>query len=659
MAKWEQKSLLTPEMAAEAAIFENCVELVKELGGKYVGYAAWGNYVSLGIDNVGTVISTFNLFDTSLVAAIRLMKAGFTTVEQVENVINVADEQTARCARNIRGIWLTVFGQASENGVRYETALKYDDVVVNHNGMEYVKVELADVKACFERAANIAACLPLSDVIAFCRDAEAIKRFYGEYTIDATKKPEDFLREKPFFDYMKNVAQRGRKKLSVSVDRKGNRVVVEGAELGVKVNTNGQKQKLLTVVRDKSGKIVEREDGRGFLYKFDCVDLFQEVRAEAAEYLRELGELCLRVPVQKLPSSEMAEIKAVKDKMSKTVIPAVALQKEIWMSMSAAIQKQRRELEVKYGKKSYEVEQHVKDRKQHNNTCYAAVTNNVRRLFELAGVNDAVVRVRCLLAIVMGNLQTVRWTELSDFAHSVLPEEWFIYTMTMMKDDRFTPQETMDEVSFVQELTDEELAGLNGKKVTFKDGMIIINGVIVAVVDGVDMNGEFVLRVTDNGVYACHDIVSLVEVPKADSNTTVFVTKADSKTAGNVDYILDSVIDSEVTLAPYQKDAILVNKNGNMEKVGEFRCSYGRKNLHLLNSLYGNKQGVTGTVVEAVEGVYEEEGKGRKRIVVFVMKNTVETPDELAEAVVPDKTVAIEEKKPVITAKTADFGLTF
>ena len=656
MTKWEQKSLLTPEMAAEAAIFENAVEMANNMGGRFIGYGAWANYLSLGIDNVGTVISTFNLFDTALVAAIRLEKAGFTTVANVGTPVS---DELVRCARNIQGIWMTVFGKLQAEGTKYETALKYDNVVANHNGMEYVKVELVDVKACFERAANIAACLPLADVIAFCRDAEAIKRFYGEYTIDATKKPEDFLREKPFFDYMKNVAQRGRKELSVSVDRKGNRVVVEGAELGVKVGENGQKQKLLTVVRDKSGKVVEREDGRGYMYRFDCVDLFQEVRAEAAEYLRELGELCLQVPVQKLPSSEMAEIKAVKDKMSKTVMPAIALQKEIWMSMSAAIQKQRRELENKYGKKSYEVEQHIKDRKQHNNVCYAAVTNNVRRLFELAGVNDAVVRVRCLLAVVMGNLQTVKWAELSDFAHSVLPEEWFIYTMTMMKGDRFTPDETMDEVSFIEELTDEELAGINGKKVTFTDGMLVINGVIIAVANGVDLNGEFVLRVTDNGVFACHDIVSLVEVPKADSNTTVFVTKADVKTAGNVDYILDSVIDSEVTLAPYQKDAILVNKNGNMEKVGEFRCSYNGKNLHLLNSLYGNKQGVTGTVVEAVEGVYEEEGKGRKRIVVFVMKNTVETPDELAEAVVPDKTVAIEEKKPVITVETADFGLTF
>lgn len=656
MAKWEQKSLLTPEMAAEAAVFENAVEMANNMGGRFVGYAAWANYLSLGIDNVGTVISTFNLFDTALVAAIRLEKAGFTTVA---NVGTPASEELVRCAHNIQGIWMTVFGKLQAEGTKYETALKYDDVVANHNGMEYVKVELADVKACFERAANIAACLPLADVIAFCRDAEAIKRFYGEYTIDATKKPEDFLREKPFFDYMKNVAQRGRKELSVSVDRKGNRVVCEGAELGVKVGDNGQKQKLLTVVRDKSGKVVEREDGRGYMYKFDCVDLFQEVRAEAAEYLRELGELCLRVPVQKLPASEMAEIKAVKDKMSKTVMPAVALQKEIWMSMSAAIQKQRRELEAKYGKKSYEVEQHLKDRKQHNNTCYAAVTNNVRRLFELAGISDAVVRVRCLLAIVMGNLQTVKWAELSDFAHSVLPEEWFIYTMTMMRNDRFTPQETMDEVSFIEELTDEELAGINGKKVTFKDGMIIINGVIIAVANGADLNGEFVLRVTDDGVFACHDIVSLVKVPKADSNTTVFVTKSDFKTAGNIDYILDSVINNEVTLAPYQGDAILVNKNGSLERVGEFRCSYNRKNLHLLGALYGKKQGVTGTVVEAVEGVYEEEGKGRKRIVVFVMKNTVETPDELAEAVVPDKTVAIEEKKPVITVKTADFGLTF
>lgn len=656
MAKWEQKSLLTPEMAAEATFFENAVEMVNNMSGRFVGYGAWANYLSLGIDNVGTVISTFNLFDTALVAAIRLEKAGFTTVA---NVGTPASKELVRCAHNIQGIWMTVFGKLQAEGVRYETALKYDDVVENHNGMEYVKVELTDVKACFERAASIAACLPLADVIAFCRDAEAIKRFYGEYTIDATKKPEDFLREKPFFDYMKNVAQRGRRELSVSIDRKANRVVMEGNELGAKVGANGQEQKLLTVVRDKSGKIVEREDGRGYMYKFDCVDLFQEVRAEAAEYLRELGELCLQVPVQKLPSSEMAEIKAVKDKMSKTVMPAVALQKEIWMSMSAAIQKQRRELEAKYGKKSYEVEQHVKDRKQHNNTCYVAVTNNTRRLFELAGISDAVIRIRCLLAIVMGNLQTVRWTELSDFAHSVLPEEWFIYTMTMMKGDRFTPQETMDKVSFIEELTDEELAGLNGKKVTFKDGMLIINGTIIAVADGVDLNGEFVLRVTDDGVFACHDIVSLVEVPKADSNTTVFVTKADTKTTGNVDYILDSVIDSEVTLAPYQKDAILVNKNGNMERVGEFRCSYNGKNLHLLNSLYGNKQGVTGTVVEAVEGVYEEEGKGRKRIVVFVMKNTVETPDELAEAVVPDKTVAIEEKKPVITVKTTDFGLTF
>ena len=308
--KFQQKSLLTAEMMADVTVnFKNAIEMVNSHPGSFIGYGAWVNYISLGIDNVGTVISTFNLFDTALVGAIRLQKAGFVSVAQAEQA--PLSEELSRCAMNVRNIWLTVFGELGE-GVTYKTALKYDNIVKNHNGMEYVKVELDDVKACFARAAQISCALPLTDIESFCRDAEAIKRFYGEYTIDATKKPEDFLREKPFFDYMKNVSQRSRKEFSVKIDRSAHVVKVEGASLAERVDEDGKVQPFITVAVNKKGKEIQREDGNGVVRKFDCPDMFQEIRHESAKYLEELATLCMNVSVQKLPAEELKAISAVK-----------------------------------------------------------------------------------------------------------------------------------------------------------------------------------------------------------------------------------------------------------------------------------------------------------------------------------------------------------
>jgi len=646
--RFKQKSLLTEKMMVDVAVnFKNAIEMVNSHSGSFVGYGAWANYISLGIDNVGTVISTFNLFDTSLVSAIRLQQAGFVSVSQAEGA--PLSKELGRCAMNIRNTWLTVFGELGE-GVHYETALKYDNVVANHNGMEYVKVELDDVKECFSRAAKINTALPLTDIESFCRDAEAIKRFYGEYTIDATKKPEDFLREKPFFDYMKNVTQRSRQEFSVKIDRDTHTVKVEGASLAENVGEDGKVQPFLTIAVDKKGKEIQREDGNGAVRKFDCPDMFQEIRAQSAEYLKELATLCMGVPVQKLSAEELKKIANIKkDKdvnggvISKVLIPALGMQRGVWQSMTDYVKTYQKQLERRYGKKSVEVDEFVKAQKQHNNVCYNAVTNNVRRLFESAGINDAVTRVRVLLAVVCGNLQRVEWDKLSSFAQSALPEEWFIYTMTMMRDDVWTPSETMDKLVFRHELSDVELAGLNGVAVTLEDGMLRANGIVIAHTDGKDLNGQFVLRVTDDGVYACHDIISLVKVPEADKNVTLFVTGADEGTSSNLDNILEKVTGNEVRLVPFNGNAIMVNG----EKVGKFRCNINGKVNGLVNRLYGGAHGVKGNAVEVVRGRYEDEEKHVVRdIAVVVLKDTAAMTDEEVDGIgftpepeVPAKTV--------------------
>jgi hypothetical protein len=415
------------------------------------------------------------------------------------------------------------------------------------------------------------------------------------------------------------VSQRSRKELSVSLDRNANRVVVEGASVAPAVDKDGKAKKFLSV-REKNGKPIEREDGRGALMSFDMVDIYQEVRVEASKYLVELGELALKVPTQQLPKEEISAIAEVNRQYKKTVSPAVELLKQEWQSMANAIRRTRNEVERQFGKGSYAAEQHVKSAKRHNNACYDAVTNQLRTVFENAGIMDPVTRIRILLSAVMGNLQKVDWAKLSDFAHSALPEEWFIYTMTMMSQDVWTPNETMDKVSFTVELTDGQLAAINGRKVTFSDGMLAgKNGEIVAIADGVDLNGEFILRVADDGVYACHDIISLVQVPKANKNMVIFATASDPQTVANVDHILETMMDKEVRLAPFCKDAIVVDGKA----VGKFRCSLNGKTSKAINDMYGGANGVRGYVTEVVRGQYEEQDGKVKKVAVVVLRNSI------------------------------------
>ena len=664
----KRNSLMTKEMAAEMAVMENVISLGHD---EFVGYAAFMNYALLGIEDVGTVIKTNNIWTSTLVASKVLKPFGFKTAWEAKEAQNVLNKDITWAANTIIGVWATVFGVIKNSeGVAYETALGYDDNKSAHDGFEYVKVELDSAKACYDRASKMDGALNLDEVEQFSLDAEAIKRFYGEYTIDATKKPQDFLRDKPFFGYMQNVRQRSSEELSVSIDRNDKHIITEGVNVGYENKNWEMNIPGLVIKTDKKGKPVDREDGRGPLYTYDMVDVYQLVRGEegAAQYLVELAKLAAAVPTQVLPKEEIHELKLVKDAYKSTLVYGAIFMKNMWQSMTAAIRRLKKEVEKKYGKKSYTAEQYVKAQKKHNNECFAAITNQLRIMFEDANVMDPVTRVRVLLAAVINNgesLQRADWAKLSDFAHSALPEEWFCYTMHIMRNDAWTPAETMDKLTLLVELSDAQLTAINGRKVVLQDGMLVgKNNEVVGFVDGMDMNGEFVLRVADDGVYVCHDVVSLVEIPKADRNVTIFTTKSDRYTVANLNAILEGMMDKEVRLVPTDGDAIVVDG----QKIGEFRCgltkklfnkdgspkmkngkqAFERLGVTTINGLYGGSNGVRGYVSEVVRGEYEEENGKLNKCAVIVLKNiTAPMTDEEVDGIgyLPIKNLGNKEVK--------------
>lgn len=302
------------------------------------------------------------------------------------------------------------------------------------------------------------------------------------------------------------------------------------------------------------------------------------------------------------------EIRMIGMKFINTLIPALRMQKQMWQILP------------KPGKFSLDQFMATFD------VFYAALINNVRRLCELGHVEDPITRIRLLLFVVLTDSinNGERYSDsLLNFARQALPEEWIIYEMTIIKDE-YTPQETMDKVSFLKELTDEELVDINGKKVTFEDGMIIVDGVITAVTEGVDLNGEFILRVADDGVYACHDIV-----PKARTDIMAFCTAGDDITVSNLNNIWEKMKHKEVCLIPFKTDtvsnaAIVIDGI----EVGHFLCSEDDTDNTIINEFYGGKRingksvqnGIGGTPIAWLPVTYEYNKMGDRKIAVVVLK---------------------------------------
>lgn len=592
------------------------------------GICHYLDYMLLGIDEVGVVIVNFNPDSSERRALKNIASFGFATVQETKNALNRGKiggtqrerRQLKRDIAEVEAGFRVKYGIGNGEVARYETPFEYS--VTEINGFLQVKVTRDGVFEACARAQRLDPAIPISEAIQVVRDMEAIKRFFGEKTIDSAKKPDkDVMGGIPLMDNMKRVKMRSRTALSLTLNWDSRKAVIGGFKKDPNRDT----------------ELVKRVNKDGSVTEFvDLNDMWNQSRSEFFGYAKEIADELMKVSGQQLPREEvLAVMMAVKKHGD--VVRALALLKQILQSATTALAKKKAEYESLYKKGSYRAEAWAKTAKAENNELYPDVRNQARLICELGKVNDPVERVRCALASVLfQNLNTkaqVNWDKLSGFVSNALDVEWQIYKLHVEKGNAWTPQETMDEVSFNEELTDEQLVAINGTTMVFENGASYDEDGEEVCYGKVELNGEFTIRVADDGIYACRNLTEVLTglIPKANSDRILFTTS--EKT--NVKAFKAAVLQQPVTLAPMKRDAILVtNQNGAIRQVGNFRTvdhfdmvqgKFKPAISRVTNKLYGGNAGVTGTVEKVIHGVYET-ARGRQEIAICTMSITHETP---------------------------------
>lgn len=621
------------------------------------------DYKILNIDEVGVVIVAFNP-DSSVRRALKnLQRFGYATIQELANALNhgqltVSQKERRQLRRDIvevQSYFKVVFGVHKKNGVEYveyKTPFWYSKSKVN--GFFQVRITRDSVFEAAARAQLVNPALPISDCLQIVRDFEAIKRFFGEKTIDSAKKPDpDVMGGIPLMNNRKRVKMRSRTPMTLDVNWDTLHAVIGGPDMS-------DSKILKRVLAD--GTVVETLDEN------DC---WHQNRYEFFGYSKEVADELMKVCGQRLPEQEVQAI-IMAAKKHKDVCLALLLLKQILQSASTAIKVQKTRYETLYKKGSYRAETWSNQAKEESNEFYPEIRNQARLICELGKVSDPVERVRCALACVLfTNLNTksqIKWDKLSGFAGNVLDVEWQIYKLYIEKDWRWTPQETMDEVSFADgiEVTDEILAAINETVAEFVNGAVYDDEGEEILVGDTELNGKLTIRVADDKIYACKSLVEVLNgmIPKANSSHLLFVTNEEM----DVERFKGAVKQQPIALAPMNHDAILVtNPDGSRTQVGRFRTASHfvndkPVNSRVTNKLYGGNNGVFGTVTKVIHGVYDSP-RGRKKIAIGLIETSRPVCDTEAEYLVPDKKVSFEPAKPVFnfTAPVSleDLGLTF
>ena len=284
-----------------------------------------------------------------------------------------------------------------------------------------------------------------------------------------------------------------------------------------------------------------------------AIDPLFRIKVACLGYLPEIVELLKNdVANFKLPEKELALMsKFSLENLKKVELPIRTLIidaqkalfniKGVWADVNSGLKKEEDELRklykgrIKAGFSSErDLEQALKLHKSLNTMAYRGCENMARLLMaELAKDEKIGMMFRDPLEQMRFVVQTLmdRGTSdiVSDFGRLVMPEEFAIwqYFVTKTYGESEIPKNTQDRLHFIDGfkdetiITPERLAKLNGKKVNLQNGALVSSdGICWAYNPNPETSGEFVLQVKEGRLYACADIVELMQKmrPAPDQN---------------------------------------------------------------------------------------------------------------------------------------------
>lgn len=461
----------------------------------------------------------------------------------------------------------------------YQTPLRYRCV----DGQMTVFVTAARAKKATVEASMINRHLLLDEVVQIALDQCAIKRFYGEKTIDSDKKPDPYILAGIFlFDRLLNVKQQGKVTIEIqlALEEDVKQVILKG---GVRKEF---RQLTDVDVFESSNELFSccTRNGNNVISMYDYV---QDIRLPLFLYLSRFGfKVISEISALQygLSKDENEAVDAAADSLGIKADDVIAVLQEFvehWWTVSSVYREDELEenanVDISSKVRIEIIEQAKKSAlSRDKNLSFRDVANQLRLFFELVGVNDPVQRIRLMLLAAKRRQETKEQAKLGislACPESLLQEEFILWILAATKGDNRVPKETRDVVRCGKgfSATPAQLQRLAGNKVPFVNGSCQNKKGVEMLRGDMELNGIFTLKLDDGDkLVATRPIAEMVTVPKAD-HTKRYVILASQKTEADVQVILDKLYDGPTTLVPTNKVGLLKKSNG--EQVGTFRIA--------------------------------------------------------------------------------------
>lgn len=556
---------------------------------------------------VGQVIVTMNTINNLTVYGNYGLAHGFATVTDMKQ-----GTTKAKMMANTIELLLNFLGGGKGKDA-YESPFEGD--AWEQEGFHCVKVNPARAHEVFANLKKMGAEYTIKEVIHVGIDSAAITRMNSESTIDSDKKVKlVVVTGLPGIAELAGVTQLGRKNMEVQVNwaKKETVFLFDGkiAKLSDK-QTGGEGS---YVYKTKEGE--ERITLCDFHHLFRR-SMFKKL-ISFGDGLRDFGVN----EVQKINDEEIARIMNIFADYSQYKVADSILEIKGWWQTASDVSRKEQANAVVKGIPLAVSEADADIAKEEKAVQYKYLSNRMRLLLgSLERVSKTVISPEDKIRIIWGTLLTknraenkgqIAWDKVSDFASSIMPEEYALWVLDVTKDDPRVPHKTRDRIYNVGILKDADivnLRNLKGAKVRFDKGMCWVNGRAAFKAD-TPIDGVFEIEVVEEKgnvrLFATCDIRSLIKVPAADKTSLcVYLQTSDNPTI--IDETVDKVFDGEVIVKATKGNPLVIGKNDQILLSTHFQGKANRVNNKVIN----DEDGVTGTVQIAKKYEYIDNGKVR------------------------------------------------
>lgn len=574
---------------------------------------------------VGEVIVAMNATQNLTVFANYGLQHGFSSIEEMMK----AKQPLPRMMGETMQLLLEWLGGKGKGG--YQSPFEGD--AWESDGFHCVKVNPKRAREVFEHAQKVG--LELKEIKQFGTDCADVTRMNAESTIDNDKKVKLIVVVGlPGMEQLEGISQMSRKDMEVFVDWK------DEERSFLKFNDKITSFEAPETGGDgsykKSWRDKETREWQRHLWLCDFLHLMR--RSLFSKLHSFADELCEygTSHVQQFCPAEIARITDVLNSFGpyqKTVIDTILEIKGWWQTASAVARQEIKNITngVTVSKDSLAfIKADIDIAKEEKAIQYKHLSNRMRLYLDaLEKTTKRTLspedRVRLIWGVLFEqskafNEGKIAWDKLSDFPSSILPEEYALWVLDVMRDDPRVPQKTRDRIypcGVMRHADIVNFRNIRGAKVRFVDGICYCNSSAIfrcnAPLDGIF---EIDIEEDENGgvrVFATHDIRSLIKVPAADKHALcVYLQSKDN--FEDINTIVNAALDGKIVIKATKGNPLFVINGEKIVLKASFQGKANRAN----NLVVGGEEGTSG-IVNIAKTFEFANSDGRMRYSAFLL----------------------------------------